>query len=93
MAEPLSPGQCSGFDGGGSQGRSWADTARTGTGCDGECAVGGVNRRGIRFFVGCALIIHEPWTLLLALASDSVGQPLIIPMIIQTILLYPSGAV
>jgi hypothetical protein len=33
---------------------------------------GGVNRRGIRFFVGCALIIH---------------------LIIQTILLYPSGAV
>jgi hypothetical protein len=33
---------------------------------------GGVNRRGIRFFVGCALII---------------------PLIIQTILLYLSGAV
>jgi hypothetical protein len=33
---------------------------------------GGVNRRGIRFFVGCALII---------------------PMIIQTILLDPSGAI
>ena len=33
---------------------------------------GGVNRRGIRFFVGCALIIH---------------------LIIQTILLYLSGAV
>jgi hypothetical protein len=33
---------------------------------------GGVNRRGIRFFVGCALIIH---------------------LIIQTTLLYPSGAV
>jgi hypothetical protein len=33
---------------------------------------GGLNRRGIRFFVGCALIIH---------------------LIIQTIGLYPSGAV
>jgi hypothetical protein len=33
---------------------------------------GGVNRRGIRFFVGCALIIR---------------------LIIQTIVLYPSGAV
>jgi hypothetical protein len=32
-------------------------------------------------------------THLLALASDSVGQPLIIRLIIQTILLYPSGAV
>jgi hypothetical protein len=33
---------------------------------------GGINRRGIRFFAGCALIIH---------------------LIIQTILLDPSGAV
>ena len=37
---------------------------------------------------------HPPLdSLLLALASDSVGQPLIIRLIIQTILLYPSGAV
>jgi hypothetical protein len=35
----------------------------------------------------------SPGTHLLALASDSVGQPLIIRLIIQTILLYPSGAV
>ena len=43
--------------------------------------------------VGCVLIIHEPWDSLACLASDSVGQPLIIRLIIQTILLYPSGAV
>jgi len=49
---------------------------------------------GIRFSVGCALIIPvRPGTLLLALASDSVGWPLIIRLIIQTILLYPSRAV
>ena len=35
----------------------------------------------------------SPGTLLLALASDSVGQPLIIRLIIQTILLDPTGAV
>jgi hypothetical protein len=35
----------------------------------------------------------SPGTHLLALASDSVGQLLIIRLIIQTILLYPSGAV
>ena len=48
---------------------------------------------GIRFCVGCALIIHEPWDSLACLGIDSVGQPLIIRLIIQTILLYPSRAV
>ena len=35
----------------------------------------------------------SPGTHMLALASDSVGQPLIIRLIIQTILLDPSGSV
>ena len=42
--------------------------------------------------VGCALIIREPWDSLACLGSDSVGWALIIRLIIQTILLYPSGA-
>jgi hypothetical protein len=52
-----------------------------------------VARLGIRFSVGCALIIRESWDSLACLAIDSVGWPLIIRLIIQTILLYPSGAV
>jgi hypothetical protein len=49
-----------------------------------------VARLGIRLSVGCPLIIREPWGLpCLPWHRFSVGWPLII----QTILLYPSGAV
>jgi hypothetical protein len=48
---------------------------------------------GIRFSVGCALIIREPWDSLACLGIHPVGWLLIIRLIIQTILLYPSGAV
>ena len=47
----------------------------------------------MRFSVGCALIIGESWDSLACLGIDSVGWPLIIRLIIQTILLDPSGAV
>jgi hypothetical protein len=39
------------------------------------------------------LIIREPWDSLACLGIDSVGWPLIIRLIIQTIRLDPSGAV
>jgi hypothetical protein len=48
---------------------------------------------GIRFSVGCAFIIRELWDSLARLGIDTVGCALIIRLIIQTILLYPSGAV